>query len=420
MDASLPLKIVHVLRAPVGGVLRHVTDLAEAQTAAGHAVGIVCDALTGGPFEAKALEAIAAKLTLGVTRIAMRRDVSPADLPVFLRVLRHIRSLAPDIIHAHGAKGGVYGRLVSALINRQRPVGCLYAPHGGSLHYLPTSLEGRFYFAIERRLERFTDAIIHVSAYEAETYRQRIGPPRCRAVVIPNGLREEEFEPVLPREDARDLLFLGTYRNLKGVDVFLEAIAVMENRFGRRASAHLFGQIEGDDLARYQALASSLGLTDRVTFHGPVPAREAFSYAHAIVVPSRAESMPYVVLEAIAAGIPIIATRVGGIPEIFGPRAGELIPSGDPGALAAAIEALLANPVRAQIEAGERLDWLRPRFNITTMQQRIDLLYCEILAAKRNTKAAPNGGQAASLNTGIHSKNTGIHAKLTRSSGMNA
>lgn len=413
MDAPRRLKIVHVLRAPVGGVLRHVTDLAEAQAAAGHAVGIVCDALTGGPFEAKALEAIAARLDLGVTRLAMRRDVSPADLPAFLRVLKHIRALAPDIIHAHGAKGGVYGRLVGAVINRRRAVGCLYAPHGGSLHYPATSLEGRFYFAIERGLERFTDAIIHVSAYEAETYRQRVGPPRCRAVVIPNGLREEEFEPVLPRADARDLLFLGTYRDLKGVDVFLEAIARVENRFGRRATAHLFGQIEGDDLPRYEALARSLGLADRITFHGPVPAREAFSYARAIVVPSRAESMPYVVLEAIAAGMPIIATRVGGIPEIFGPRAGELVPPGDPAALATAIEALLANPVRAQIDAGARLDWLRPRFNIGTMQQRIELLYREILSTKRTRKAAPDGDAQASLDTSIHTK-------LTRSSGMNA
>lgn len=388
MEASRPLKIVHVLRAPVGGVLRHVSDLAAAQTAAGHAVGIVCDALTGGPFEAKMLDEINTQITLGVTRIAMRRDVSPADMPAFLRVLRQIRLLAPNIIHAHGAKGGVYGRLVSALINRQRPVGCLYAPHGGSLHYSASSLEGRFYFTIERVLERFTDAIVHVSAYEAETYRERVGPPHCRAVVIHNGLRKEEFEPVFPRENARDLLFLGTYRDLKGVDVFLEAMAALASRYNRRASAHLFGQIEGDGLGRYEALACELGLTDRVTFHGPVPAREAFSSARVIAVPSRAESMPYVVLEAIAAGMPIIATRVGGIPEIFGPRAGELIPPGDAGALAVAIEKLLANPVQAQIEAGERLDWLRPRFNIPTMQRRVDQLYHEILATKGDKETA--------------------------------
>lgn len=388
-----PLRIVHVLRAPVGGVLRHVIDLALAQSRAGHAVGIVCDSLTGGAFEDQALAAVAGKIALGVSRLAMRRDVSPADLPAFLRVLRRVTALAPDVVHCHGAKGGVYGRLVAAWLNRRRPLACLYAPHGGSLHYSERSLEGRLYFAIERGLERFTDALVHVSAYEAETYRKKVGPPRCRALVVPNGLREDEFEPVLPRADARDLLFLGTFRELKGIDTFLQAIQRLETKLGRRASAHLFGQSEPPDLARYEALARALGVADRVAFHGPAPAREAFSFAHAIVVPSRAESMPYVVLEAIAAGLPIVATRVGGIPEIFGPRAGELIPPDDPDALALALEALLSNPVRAQIEAGERLDWLRPRFHIETMQRRIEQLYRDILAAKRG-RAAPAPAEA--------------------------
>src|SRR5258708_5857917 len=96
------------------------------------------------------------------------------------------------------------------------------------------------------------------------------------------------------------------------------------------SSAHVVGQ--ADDLLRYQGLARSLGIADRVAFHRPKPTREAFAMARAIVVPSRAESMPYVVLEAIAAGLPIVATRVGGIPEIFGPRADELVPPGDPDA----------------------------------------------------------------------------------------
>lgn len=382
--ADLPdrLTIVHVLRAPVGGVLRHVSDLAAAQSAAGHKVGIVCDALTGGSFEEEAIAAIAGRLALGVTRIAMRRDVSPADLAALLRVLRCVGALTPDVIHCHGAKGGVYGRLVAAWLARRRPIACLYAPHGGSLHYAETSLEGRVYFTIERGLERFTDALVHVSAYEAETYRRRVGPPRCRAVIIPNGLRDAEFEPVRPRNDVRDLVFLGTYRELKGIDVFLKALARLETRYGRRAGAHLFGQDESNELAGYQALARSLGIADRVMFHGPAPAREAFAYGRVVAVPSRAESMPYVVLEAIAAGLPTVATNVGGIPEIFGPFASELVPPGDPEALAAAIEPLLSDPVRAQIETNARQDWLRPRFSIETMQRRVEQLYREILAGK--------------------------------------
>jgi glycosyltransferase involved in cell wall biosynthesis len=98
--------------------------------------------------------------------------------------------------------------------------------------------------------------------------------------------------------------------------------------------------------------------------------------------------MPYIVLETIAAGLPIVATRVGGIPEVFGPRAGELVPPGDADALAAALEALLANPVRAQIDAAARLDWLRPRFHIDAMQRRVDELYREILACKTRGRTA--------------------------------
>ncbi len=389
MAGPVQLRIVHVVRAPIGGIFRHIIDLAGAQTAAGHEVGIVCDSRTGGTFEEQGIAQIGAKLALGVTRFPMRRNVSLADLRAIRQVTGHLAALRPDVIHSHGAKGGVFGRLIGTWLGRRRPVARLYAPHGGSLHYDPGSIEGRLYFAIERSLERCTDALIHVSAYEAETYRRKIGLPRCRAAVILNGLRREEFTPVVPRQNARDLLFLGMYRDLKGTDVFLEAIARVETRYGRRASAHLFGQAEDQGLARYRALAAALGIADRVSFHDPAPRREAFSYARAIVVPSRAESMPYVVLEAIAAGLPIVAARVGGIPEIFGPRADELVPAGDPDALAAAIAALLADPVRAQVAAQARLDWLQPRFNIESMQRQVEALYRDILGARRASDSRP-------------------------------
>ncbi len=109
----------------------------------------------------------------------------------------------------------------------------------------------------------------------------------------------------------------------------------------------------------------------------------------ALVVPSRAESMPYVVLEAIAAGLPLVATRVGGIPEIFGPRADELVPPGDPEALAAAIDRLMADPARAARDAELRRDWLMPRFNIGLMQDQVGELYDDILAAKGARRMPP-------------------------------
>jgi glycosyltransferase involved in cell wall biosynthesis len=390
--AHARLRIVHVVRAPIGGIFRHIVDLATAQSDAGHEVGIVCNSLDGGAFEDATIAAVAPRLALGATRVPMRRQVSVSDLRAVRDLLRHLGALAPDVVHGHGAKGGAYGRLIGTWLGRKRPLARVYSPHGGSLHYSETSPEGRIYFAAERLLARATDGLVHVSTYEAETYRRKVGIPRCRAVVVRNGLRPEEYRPVVRAADARDLLFLGMIRDLKGIDVFLEALARLATRHGRAATAHVVGQT--DDFAPWRDLARALGIADRVAFHAPKPTREAFAMARALVVPSRAESMPYVVLEAVAAALPVVATRVGGIPEIFGPRADELVPPGDPDALAAAIDALLADPARAARDAQARRDWLMPRFDIGLMQDQVGALYEDILAGKQARRATPASADA--------------------------
>jgi glycosyltransferase involved in cell wall biosynthesis len=386
--ATPRLRIVHLVRAPIGGIFRHIVDLANAQTAAGHAVGIVCNSLEGGAFEDDMIAALAPRLTLGAARFPMRRQVSPSDLRAARDLLRHVGALAPDVVHGHGSKGGVYGRLIGTWLGRKRPVARIYSPHGGSLHYSERSIEGRIYFAVERQLGRITDGIVHVSAYEAETYRRKVGVPRAQAVVIRNGLRPDEFVPVVPNPDARDLLFLGMIRNLKGIDVFLQAIVRLREQHGRIVTAHVIGQTT--EMESYVELARAVGIGEQVEFHLPRPTREAFAMTRALVVPSRAESMPYVVLEAIAAGLPIVATNVGGVPEIFGPRAGELVPPGDPAALAAAIDHMLADPAQAARDAATRREWLAPRFHIDVMQEQVETLYREILDRKA-ARTAPRG-----------------------------
>jgi glycosyltransferase involved in cell wall biosynthesis len=373
-----PLRILHVFRAPVGGLFRHVTDLATEQARQGHQVGIICDAATGGAYEAEILRKLEAQMPLGIVRIPMQRHLSFGDLTATGHVLSHLGRVAPDVVHGHGAKGGAYGRLIGSWLRRKRQVARVYTPHGGSMHYDPATLSGRVYFAAERMLERLTDAIIHVSQFEANAYRRKIRPPRCQVRVIPNGLRPEEFEPVPPHPDARDLLFLGAFREIKGVDVLLEAIAELKAS-GLAVTANLVGQPDGR--STYVDRAAELGISSQVTFHDPMSAREALATARVMVVPSRAESMPYVVLEAIAACVPIIASNVGGIPEILGPRAHELVPVNDAGALAARIRSVLADAPAARQDAVARQDWARTRFSIGAMERDVTALYRELLKA---------------------------------------
>jgi glycosyltransferase involved in cell wall biosynthesis len=211
------LRIVHCVRAPIGGIFRNVLDLAAEQSARGHLVGIVLDSTTGGAFEAKKIADAAQHLALGVTRLPMSRSIKPSDIVSAWNVYRVVRGLAPDVMHGHGAKGGTFARLAGTLLSTARkPVARIYSPHGGTLHFDRGSLAGRLVFGIERLLERTCDAIVHVSRYEAEAYLDKIGKASCRVSVIVNGLRSEEFTEIVPAEGAKDIVYMGMLRDLKG------------------------------------------------------------------------------------------------------------------------------------------------------------------------------------------------------------
>jgi len=96
MDRPNRLKIVHVVRSPIGGIFRHIVDLVDAQTKAGHDVGVICDSLTGGRFEDEVIASVAPRLALGVTRFPMRRSVSLTDFVAVRRLLLALyRRIAP-------------------------------------------------------------------------------------------------------------------------------------------------------------------------------------------------------------------------------------------------------------------------------------------------------------------------------------
>jgi len=382
------LSIVHVARSPVGGLFRHIIDLVTMQRAAGHAVGLICDSTSGGDLEEERIAALAPQLSLGVARVPMARSIGPGDVSALIRVARHLARMKPDVVHGHGAKGGVYGRLAGfAQRRRGGHVVAFYTPHGGSLHYEPGSLSGRIFFAVERQLERVTDCLVHVSAYERDVYREKVGIPRCPAQVVLNGLRADEFEPVALVPDAADFLFIGELRELKGVDVFIEALGILEEE-GRSPRALIVGPSSAADLNRYRDLANARLKSIRVAFMPPMPARQAFALARTVVLPSRAESLPYLVLEVAAAGIPLIATRVGGIPEIFVGEANRLVEPGQAVALAGAMRSALAAPERLKTEAMLRRERVRQKFSLETAASRIEEIYREALEARYSVRRA--------------------------------
>ena len=306
------LNILHVLRAPVGGLFRHVADLARGQSARGHRVGLIADSTTGGSDAEATLSALSTGLVLGVTRIPMSRHLSSADIAAVAHVTRRAAAAAADVIHGHGAKGGAYARLAGNK-NAIR----VYTPHGGSLHYGWTSPLGFFYLAAERVLMQRTDLFLFESAYGRDAFKAKVGRPSALVRIVHNGVSKPDFEPItaaaeagadpaqvsppscaghsasktrvnalmsrastsfVPRAktwmagtspamtpcswlDARptDLVFIGELRMLKGVDVLIEAIALLAQN-GCAVTASIVGS--GPDRAAFESQAAKLGLSD--------------------------------------------------------------------------------------------------------------------------------------------------------------
>jgi glycosyltransferase involved in cell wall biosynthesis len=377
MTDTAKLRILHCFRSPVGGIFRHVRDLVEEQRAAGHDVGILCDSSTGGAYEDRLFDSITPRLSLGLTRIPMHRAISPSDLPALYRSYKHIRSLQPDILHGHGAKGGALARLIgSALrVNKYR-VARLYSPHGGSLHFDPSTATGKSVLWLERLQERFTDALVFVCEYERRTYEAKVGHPSIRHQVILNGVRDEEFDPVALAPDAVDFIYIGMLRDLKGPDIFIDAFAQTERRLGRPLSALMIG--DGPDRDRYEAMIIERGLMRRIRMQPAMPAREAFATTRIVVVPSRAEAMPYIVIEALAAGRTVVASRVGGIPEILGAKSEALAIPGDAGDLSR-IMALAATDAGWHAHVMPKAAEFRSRFSTSVMADSMLDLYRGLL-----------------------------------------
>jgi len=230
----------------------------------------------------------------------------------------------------------------------------VYTPHGGSLHFSPSALPGAVYSRIERAMMNRTDLFLFESSFARDTYQRLVGTPQGLVRCVFNGVTADEFDPVTRAEDASDIVYVGEFRHIKGADLLIDAVARL-HADDKAVTLTLAG--DGEEMAALKAQVERLGLTHSVRFVGHVKARYGFSKGKVLVVPSRGDSMPYVVIEAGAAGIPMIAANVGGIPEIFGPHADALFAPNLVGAIADAIESALDNPAATQ----ERAKALRHR-----------------------------------------------------------
>ncbi len=363
------MKILHVFRSPVGGLFRHVRDLVRGQKAMGHSCGIVCDSVAGGPTAVNFLQSIEQYCDLGIERIPMPRQPHPKDIPNLRTIRNHAQKIGAQILHGHGAKGGLYARLASSKLGLKS----LYTPHRGSLHYNWLTPQGVAFLGTEKYLTYKGDGLVFVCDHERVEFEKKIGTSGRPFIVAYNGLWDEEFEDIEPNPDATDLLFIGEMRYIKGVDLLLKAIAIAAPK--RKLTLTLVG--DGPDQNDFEKLAKQFGIDQQCHFAGRKPIREALKLARLVTLPSRGESFPYVVPEAAAAGAPLLASAVGGIPEILPPRM--MLTSLEPEVIANQVLQRLESLPAVKKDALEFRETVRTKLSAQEMTRQICDFYVSLL-----------------------------------------
>lgn len=382
------LNVLMVMRTPLGGLFRHVLDLTEQLYECGHKVGLVYHGLNASPRSTDQLRMIRAFVSLGLHSVTMPRISGLDDLRTAHYIAKLVRQHKIDIIHGHGAKGGMHARLAPKInVMPGQKTARFYTPHGGVLHFDRDTLGGKVFLKAEQTLLKRTDGVIFESAYAHKIFTDKIGTPPHLTRIVHNGLKTDEwvaFNPVTGDnpfferlKGPADFIFMGEMRTLKGVHILLNALS----QLGKIRQTHPTLILAGDGPQRseFEHLCSQLGLNDHVRFVGQQPAPEIFAAGKILVMPSLNESLPYVIMEACGGQVPLIATDVGGINELFGPTADKLIPANDVQALRDAMQLALQTPAHMLDDAVKRFAHVRDHFNVVSMTEQIEDMYYKAL-----------------------------------------
>ena len=361
----VPLSIVHLL-APgaVGGLESVVAALASGHVRHGHAVHVV--ATTGAGETLPWLEALAAE---GV-RVVRPESHGRRYLRERAAVATLCAELRPHVVHSHGYRPDVVG----AAGARSAGVPIVSTIHG----FTGGGWKNRVYERLQCRALRRFDAVVPVSMPLAERLAES-GVPRERLHVIPNAYGGRTA--FVARDDAREILgvprdalhigFVGRLGREKGADVLLDAVRCLAER-------NLVVSIVGDGRERraLERQAGTLGIDQAVRFHGVVPdAARLLRAFDVVVLSSRTEGTPIVLLEAMAAGVPVVASRVGGIPDVVTTKEALLVPPEQPALLASAVASVLRAPNAAAARAARATARLATAGAVDPWLRRYEQLY---------------------------------------------
>lgn len=369
------MKIVHIItRMVAGGAQRNTLMCALEQAQSGHQVTLISGLQTGS--EGSLLEEARQAPFRFVQMPALVREVAPAqDLKALLQLTTWLRRSPVDIVHTHTSKAGLLGRVAACLA--RIPI-VVHTPHGHVFHSYFSPLKTRLFKLLEKSLAHVTDALVMLSAGELQDHLDEgICPPQ-RMYVIPSGVSLEAFRRCRQSSLERPRLgYIGRLADIKGPLDLIEAMSHVPDE------VELWMVGDGPQRAEVEQRIRDLQLDSRIHLLGwqhDIP--HYLEQIDVLVVPSHNEGMGRVAVEALAAGVPVVATRVGGLVDVVRPGVnGALAPEKDPAGLARAIVSVLEQPDRGRALGEQGRTWAE-QFSDEVMYQRLEQLYARMARLK--------------------------------------
>lgn len=389
--ADEPFRVLRVIaRLNVGGPALHVSYLTEGLASRGYETTLAAGEISEGEGS---MAFVAERRGIEVMSIpGLQREVSPlADARVVRELAELIRRLRPHVLHTHTAKAGAVGRTAARVVGSDRPPVVVHTFHGHTLRGYFGATKERAYRKIERALARETDALIAVSP-EVRDELVEIGvAPATRFVVIRLGIELTERMEGAERGGAlraslglADRFTVGWVGRMTSVKQAPDVLRTVRRLHDRGVDAGLVMVGDGPDRSELEALASELGIAEATRFVGfqddVGPWYHAFD---ALLLPSRSEGTPVTAIETLAAGRPVVATRVGGVPDVVQDGVdGFLVAVGDVEGATAHLAQLADDPeLRARMGAAGQERTLR-RYRVERLVEDVDRLYRSLLAEK--------------------------------------
>ena len=396
MTTPAPRVLRIIARLNVGGPARHVVILDEGLRARGFGTLLAHGDVGAGEAS---MESLARDAGIPTRRIAgLGRTVRPLDdVRAFAALVGLVFSYRPDVVHTHTAKAGSLGRVAAWLYNLTRPRRrrCLvvHTFHGHVLHGYFSPSRSAIVRGIERGLARLTDAVLVLSPrlQQEIAVSYRVAPAR-KVHVVPLGLQLESLLSLeraeAPAAGDREVVFgyVGRLVPVKNLPMLLEAFSRVRARV---PCARLVLVGDGELADSLRETAGRLGIADWVAFTGwRSDLREVYAGVDAVVLTSVNEGTPVAAIEAMAAGLPVVATAVGGVPDVITDgENGLLVPSGDVVGMAAAMERLAVDAaVRHRLGRSARRT-VEGRYSASRLVSDVEGLYRRCLDAKRGMGA---------------------------------